>query len=360
MELGGKTMKKWRLTTEEPPEKSMNVWVTYMKDGERKVMATKYLAQIKKFLFFDKIEDVIAWMPSEKPEPYGIHEQGIYEQGIHGYKVFDPDWCCRPAVSVEKQYSCPGKFEEETELDLCNKGMHFCKNIVDCFSYKRFDSDNKVAEVIAYGKIVENGNKCCTDKLEIVRELSWEEVLEKVNTGKGCTGIGNSGNHNSGDCNSGNRNSGNYNSGNRNSGYCNSGDCNSGNRNSGNCNSGDWNTTNYSSGCFNTIEEKIRMFNKPSKWTYNDWLKSDAYFIMKKLNCGIAWISEKEMTEEEKKNHPEYKTIGGYLRECNTDEPQKKWDCLSEDNKKEIMSLPNFDEKIFYEITGIRAREGEK
>ena len=332
MELGGKTMKKWRLTTEEPPEKSMNVWVTYMKDGERKVMATKYLAQIKKFLFFDKIEDVIAWMPSEKPEPYGIHEQGIYEQGIHGYKVFDPDWCCRPAVSVEKQYSCPGKFEEETELDLCNKGMHFCKNIVDCFSYKRFDSDNKVAEVIAYGKIVENGNKCCTDKLEIVRELSWEEVLEKVNTGKGCTGIGNSGNHNSGDCNSGNRNSGNYNSGNRNSGYCNSGDCNSGNRNSGNCNSGDWNTTNYSSGCFNTIEEKIRMFNKPSKWTYNDWLKSDAYFIMKKLNCGI----------------------------CNTDEPQKKWDCLSEDNKKEIMSLPNFDEKIFYEITGIRAREGEK
>ena len=324
MELGGKTMKKWRLTTEEPPEKSMNVWVTYMKDGERKVMATKYLAQIKKFLFFDKIEDVIARMPSEKPEPYGIHEQGIYEQGIHGYKVFDPDWCCRPAVSVEKQYSCPGKFEEETELDLCNKGMHFCKNIVDCFSYKRFDSDNKVAEVIAYGKIVENGNKCCTDKLEIVRELSWEEVLEKVNTGKGCTGIGNSGNHNSG--------------------YCNSGDWNS----------GDWNTTNHSAGCFNTTEGKIRMFNKPSDWTYRDWLKSDACFIMKNLCCGTIWISKERMTEEEKKEHPEYEVTGGYLREYDTDERQKKWDRLSESVKKEVMSLPNFDERIFHEITGIR------
>ena len=324
-------MKKWRLTTEEPPEKSMNVWVTYMKDGERKVMATKYLAQIKKFLFFDKIEDVIAWMPSEKPEPYGIHEQGIYEQGIHGYKVFDPDWCCRPEVSVKKQYNCPGKFEEETELDLCNKGMHFCKNIVDCFSYKRFDSDNKVAEVIAYGKIVENGNKCCTDKLEIVRELSWEEVLEKVNTGKGCTGIGNSGYYNSGYCNSGNRNS------------------------------GDWNTTNYSSGCFNTIEEKIRMFNKPSNWAHEDWLKSNAQYIMRKISrCGTTWISEKEMTEEEKKKHPEYKTIGGYLRKCNTNKSQEKWDELSKDDKKEILSLPNFDEKIFYEITGIRVREGEK
>lgn len=45
-------MGKWKLTTESFPEKSTIVWVTYMKDGERKVMATKYLAQIKKFLFF--------------------------------------------------------------------------------------------------------------------------------------------------------------------------------------------------------------------------------------------------------------------------------------------------------------------
>lgn len=100
-------MERWRLVAESLPEQSMNVWVTYIEDGEYKAMGTKYLAQIKKFLFFDKVEDVIAWMPNAKPEPYGVHKQGV-----HGYKVFDPDWCCRPSVSVEKQYSCPGSFEE--------------------------------------------------------------------------------------------------------------------------------------------------------------------------------------------------------------------------------------------------------
>lgn len=66
-------MGRWRLVAEGLPEKTMNVWVTYIEDGEYKAMGTKYLAQIKKFLFFDKAEDVIAWMPNEKPEPYRVY-----------------------------------------------------------------------------------------------------------------------------------------------------------------------------------------------------------------------------------------------------------------------------------------------
>ena len=37
---------------------------------------------------------------------------------VHGYKVFSPDWTCR-----DKQYTCPGKFEEKGKLSLCNHGM---------------------------------------------------------------------------------------------------------------------------------------------------------------------------------------------------------------------------------------------
>ena len=32
---------------------------------------------------------------------------------VHGYKVFRPDWTCNPTGKNCKQYTCPGKFEEE-------------------------------------------------------------------------------------------------------------------------------------------------------------------------------------------------------------------------------------------------------
>ena len=181
---------------------------------------------------------------------------------VNGYKVFNSDWTCR-----DKQYSCPGTFEEDVELDVCHHGMHFCKKAVDCFNYYSFSSSNRVAEVVAYGEVREKGNKCCTNKLKIVRELSWYEVLDVVNTGENCTGKGNSGNWNTGDYNDGHRNSGDCNIGNWNSGNYNNGNCNSGNHNSGDCNignwnSGDWNKINYSNGCFNTIEPKIKFLIK--------------------------------------------------------------------------------------------------
>ncbi len=166
---------------------------------------------------------------------------------VKGYKVFNPDWTCKG-----KQYTCPGTFEEDVNPSVCNVGMHFCKNAADCFRYYDFDPNNHVAEVIARGTVAETENKCATNKLEIVREIPWAEVLEIVNTGKACTGRCNSGNCNSGNCNSGDCNSGDCNSGNCNSGDCNSGDRNSGDRNSGNRNSGDRNSGNWNSGNCNS------------------------------------------------------------------------------------------------------------
>lgn len=62
--------------------------------------------------------------------------------------------------------------------------MHFCENAVDCFNYYDFNSNNKVAEVIAYGTVLKDEGKSCTNKLEIVREISWDEVLRIINMGK--------------------------------------------------------------------------------------------------------------------------------------------------------------------------------
>ena len=303
---------------------------------------------------------------------------------IKGFKVFNPDWTCSPNRNT-KQYTCPGKFEEDVTPVRCGQGMHFCKAAADCFNYYDFNPDNHVAEVAAYGTVVEEGDKCATNKLEIIREIPWAELLEMVNTGKGCAGLcnsgnrnsgnRNSGNRNSGDCNSGNRNSGNRNSGNRNSGDCNSGnwnsgnwnsgDCNSGNwnsgnwnsgnRNSGNRNSGDWNKTSFSNGCFNTVSPKIYMFNKPTDWTLEHWLNCRARYLLNQIDdCPLEYVWFDSMTDEEKAAHPEAKTTGGYLKERTTaDNARKWWAGLSANDRNIIFSLPNFDAAIFKEITGI-------
>ena len=308
---------------------------------------------------------------------------------VKGFKVFNSDWTCSPNGNT-KQYTCPGKFEEDITPIRCGRGMHFCKKAADCFNYYNFNPENKVAEVIAYGDIAEEGDKCCTNKLEIVREIPWAELLEIVNTGKGCTGLCNSGNRNSGDCNSGNRNSGNRNSGdwnsgdcnsgdcnsgNRNSGDCNSGDCNSGNRNSGDCNSGDcnsgdwnsgnrnsgdwnsgdWNKCSFSNGCFNTVSPKIYLFNKPSEWTYQDWLNSEARYLLNQIPGDVLeYIYLSDMTDEEKAAHPEAETTGGYLKILDNSECAVIWwRGLSDRQKAVITAIPNFDKEIFKQITGI-------
>ena len=279
---------------------------------------------------------------------------------VKGFKVLNPDWTCK-----NKQYGCPGRFEEDVTPSVCNEGMHFCKKAADCFNYYRFDPENKVAEVVAYGTVAEDGDKCCTDKLEIVREIPWAEVLEIVNMGKGCTGLCNSGDWNSGNRNSGNRNSGDWNSGDWNSGNRNSGNWNSGNRNSGNCNSGDWNSGNrnsgdwnkcgFSNGCFNTTSPKIYLFNKPSEWTYEDWLNNEARYLLNQIPgdvLGYIWLSD--MTDKEKAAHPEAETTGGYLKILDNSECAVIWwRGLSDGQKAIITAIPNFDKAIFKEITGI-------
>ena len=273
---------------------------------------------------------------------------------IKGFKVFNPDWTCSPNGNT-KQYTCPGKFEEDVTPVRCGQGMHFCKVAADCFNYYSFNPDNHVAEVAAYGEVVEEGDKCATNKLEIIREIPWAELLEMVNTGKGCAGLCNSGNRNSGDWNSGNRNSGNCNSGDWNSGNCNSGDWNSGDWNSGNRNNGDWNNTNFSNGCFNTVEPTIHLFNKPSSWTYRDWLNSEASYLMNQIQGDILeWVYLSDMTDEEKAAHPEAETTGGYLKELDNSECAVIWwRSLNQRQKNVIMAIPNFDKAIFKEITGI-------
>jgi hypothetical protein len=312
---------------------------------------------------------------------------GKMKNPVYGYKVTGPDSKCRGfeyKVGVRYKYDKDGKDIWANEIKLCNSGFHFCEKLIDCFSYYQFSPKNKVFRIIARGKIITGENKSVTDDIEIIEELSWQEVLKMVNIGTGNTGYnnsgngnsgnentgsynsgdqntgdentsdGNSGNGNSGEENLGNRNPGNRNSGDWNSGDYNSGSWNSGNCNSGNCNSGNWNTCDSSSGFFNTKEQTLIIFNKDSGLTKKEFfcqykIPACLYF---KLN---EWIEISEMTDEEKNTHPEYKALGGYLRTYNYKEAaQKSISRATEDEKEQIRALPNYDPDIFEEIFGIR------
>ena len=276
-------------------------------------------------------------------------ENNTVQNVVHGFKVFRPDWTCDPTGYNPKQYTCPGKFEEEGELDVCGHGMHFCQTAADCFNYYSFNSENKVAEVIAYGEVRTEGDKSCTDKLEIVREIPWDEVLRIVNLGKNCTGRCNTGNRNTGDCNTGNRNTGN----------CNTGDWNTGDCNTGDWNTGDWNKSSFNTGCFNTEEQKIMLFNKPSDMTYSEWLGSDARWLLNQIPKDVVeWIYSEDMTDEEKAEHLTHETTGGYLKVLDESEcGQLWWGSLSDRQKNIIKAIPNFDAEIFFQCTGIRVDE---
>ena len=286
-------------------------------------------------------------------------ENNTVQNVVHGFKVFRPDWTCDPTGYNPKQYTCPGKFEEEGELDVCGHGMHFCQTAADCFNYYSFNSENKVAEVIAYGEVRTEGDKSCTDKLEIVREIPWDEVLRIVNLGKNCTGRCNTGNRNTGNRNTGDCNTGNRNTGNRNTGDCNTGDWNTGNRNTGDCNTGDWNKSSFNTGCFNTEEQKIMLFNKPSDMTYREWIDSDARYLLNQIPKDVVeWVYEEDMTDEEKAAHPTYETTGGYLKVLDESEcGQLWWGSLSDRRKEIIKAIPNFDAEIFFQCTGVRVDE---
>ena len=303
-----------------------------------------------------------------------------------GYKATDMNGCCRGfKFEVGKTYT---KDTPADELECCtDKVFHFCRELCAIEKESRYKlSESRLFEVIA-GDYVRSGDKYGTNSLTILREITGSEKEELCNSGSRNSGDWNSGNCNSGNCNSGSSNSGNCNSGSRNSGDCNSGsrnsgDCNSGNcnsgdgnsgsRNSGNCNSGsrnsgDWNSGNcnsgdgnsgswnsgdWNSGYFNTNTPTVRMFNGETLYHVEDIdFPSFLYFDL------TVWVSHDTATEEEKREHKEeIETCGGYLKTLEYKEAFRlAWDKASKEEHKKLLALPNWDNEIFKEISGIDA-----
>ena len=268
-------------------------------------------------------------------------------------KGFDKDLRCRGMqFEVGKEYSTG---VADADISLCtNTVFHFCDSLQKVHTHYSVmpEEDNRFCEIEVLGALVSDDTKCGSNRIRIVREILGDELNIMRGLTDGNTGVFNSGNWNSGIFNSGDCNSGNWNSGSRNSGDWNSGRGNSGSRNSGNWNSGDWNSGNCNSGFFCTNSPKLRLFNKETDFTMEEFMKTEWYAVLTSGEFNLTkW---RAYTDEEKTQDERKRLISGELITI----PYKEacanwWASLSEKDKAIIKTIPNFDANIFAEITGI-------
>ena len=315
-------------------------------------------------------------------------EKVLKKNAIKAYKAFNSDLTC-----IGFQYEVGKEYHHKGKITVCWAGFHACESLADCFRFYPFsETKTRAAEVLVWGKVKyeDTGVKLCASNIKVVRELVWSEVLLMCNSGNYNTGYGNSGNWNSGNGNSGNNNtghsnSGNYNTGNGNSGNYNTGNGNSGDWNSGNSNSGYHNSGNTNSGCGNTGNHNSGDWNR-GNWNSGNWnsgyLNTSAqkysFIFNKQVEKSVLaqiefpefmrftltdWIPDYKMSQQEKERHPEYVTTGGYLKEYTYKEAFRKSFEVARrkpdwpKQRRMLLNLPNFDAKIFEEISGIKEEE---
>lgn len=117
---------------------------------------------------------------------------------------------------------------------------------------------------------------------------------------------------------------------------------------------------NWNSGNFNTPDQKyIFIFNKLIEKSILDDIRFPCFLYFELTE----WVSINQMSSEEKNKHPECDAIGGYLKTYSYKEAFRKSFEMAKrkpDWQKQLAllkAIPNFDAKIFEEISGIREEE---
>jgi len=114
--------------------------------------------------------------------------------------------------------------------------------------------------------------------------------------------------------------------------------------NTGYRNSGDRN-----SGFFNRDEPKVRMFEKETDIKREDIVFPDYFYFDL-----TEWVNAEDMTQREKNSVSGWEVTKGYLKVYDYKEAWRiAWDKATQEDREKTLRLPNWNNEIFRDITGI-------
>lgn len=97
----------------------------------------------------------------------------IFRRPMKGYKGFYNDL----TAYGDFQYKVGDEYVMFKDPVVCRNGYHFCRRLSDAMNYFP-PPESRYCEVLALGKRERLGDKYCTDRIRIVRELSVKEIRE--------------------------------------------------------------------------------------------------------------------------------------------------------------------------------------
>ncbi len=92
---------------------------------------------------------------------------------MKGYKALD--WDMRAAHGNKMQFELGKTYFVDGEVIPCKNGFHFCEKIEYLNCYYNI-ANSRIFEVEADGIIIRTEDKCVTERIKLVRELSKEEI----------------------------------------------------------------------------------------------------------------------------------------------------------------------------------------
>jgi len=137
----------------------------------------------------------------------------------------------------------------------------------------------------------------------------------------------------------------------RSTGDWSTGDRSTGDRSTGDGSTGNWSISNYSAGHFSTIDYTgFGAFNKHC--SIEEWNNAKKpKFIYFNLT---EWVPEEDMSDQDKEYFGRHKTTGGCLKVYTYKEAwAKAWNEATDEDRKLLHKLPNFDADVFMAISGI-------
>jgi len=115
--------------------------------------------------------------------------------------------------------------------------------------------------------------------------------------------------------------------------------------------SGKYNSGYHNSGDCNTDQPTVRLFNKDSGLKFYSETHEKFRSILYKLTRPLCqWVSESNMTDKEKEDNPDYKTLTGYLK---VNKSMRNNVEITKKDEEFLRSMPNFNEEILLNTTGI-------